>query len=232
MRRKECYPTLMRLWMSLVVLCVCLVMGRALRADGPFHFKLPAGWKDVSSGDIGETLSKFVRPEFAEQIRKANIAIYAFDPATGPAENMNVVLGDGSGTITDSVVKQLAANLSDTTLKMVGAKAEVTEAVTFELHGVRCGRIMYSFVLNDLAERGLVYLLPGATQLATVTFTAPTEVFQQHLSLYEASVRATEGVARPATGLPVWTYGVIAGIAAAAGAATRRRKARDQNKAA
>lgn len=230
MRRKECYPTLMRLWMSLVVLCVCLVMGRALRADGPFHFKLPAGWKDVSSGDIGETLSKFVRPEFAEQIRKANIAIYAFDPATGPAENMNVVLSDGAAPLTDSVVKHLAANLSASSSKMIGAKAELMEAETFELHGVRCGRVTYRFVLNDLAERGIVYLLPSATQLATVTFTAPEDVFEQHSSLYEASVAATDGIAQPATGLPVWMYGVIGAIAAAAAGAATRRKARDEKK--
>jgi hypothetical protein len=223
----------MRFGTSLAVLLLNLLMGATVRADGSFHFKPPAGWANVSSGDIGGNLSKLVQPEFVEQIRKANFAVYAFDPAAGPAENMNVVLRDGAASITDSAVTTLSAGVSDTLLKMVGSKAEVTEATTFELHGARCGRVMYNFALNGKSERGVAYLLPSATQVATLTFTAPKDVFERHLSLYEASVAATEGIAQPTTGLPSWMYVVIgAGAAAAASAATRRRKARNEKKGA
>ena len=63
--------------------CLSLLTSAIVRADGPFRFKAPAGWKDVSSGDTGGVLSKFVQPEFAEQIRKTKYAIYAFDPSAG-----------------------------------------------------------------------------------------------------------------------------------------------------
>lgn len=223
----------MRFWTSLALLLLSLFMGTTLRAEAPFHFKPPAGWQDVATGDIGGKLSAFVQPEFAEQIRKANFALYAFDPATGPGENMNVVLRDGAASITDATVNQLAAGLSDNLFKMIGTKAEVTEATTFVLHGARCARVMYNFALNGLLERGVVYLLPSSTQVATLTFTAPKDVFEQHLSLYEASVAATEGIAQPKTGTPWWLYAAIGASAGmAASAAVRRRKTSDEKKAA
>jgi hypothetical protein len=210
---------MMRLWATALVAAVTSCAATVFAEAGPFTFRIPEGWTDLSPGAPAANLER-VPPALAAEARSRRFAAMAIDldhVEDDFADNFNASVSPGDAEMTSAYVDTLAAELSRK------AATTVLEAGTVVVGGVDWGRIVFQ---KDTGTRRLwhiVYLIPHGeadpeeSSFATLTYTTTEARYPRAHQAFELAARATLG-ARPVQ--PVWRrYVVRARTAALAGAA-------------
>jgi hypothetical protein len=173
---------------------VVVVAGAAVaRADtAPFRLHAPEGWLVV---EAGVAAPKDAPPGFVAAVAQGHIVWIAGDTAaasTGFTPNMNLVVSDGGGTITDAALSEVSGKLA------AQLQAKEIERKIVSVHGVDAGRMVHERVEQGFTIRSILFILPGAgKKCGVVTCTCTTDQFPKYESIFDAAVRATEGVEAP-----------------------------------
>jgi hypothetical protein len=77
-----------------------------------------------------------------------------------------------------------------------GARLAFVEQGIVEIQGVPAMRVVADLTGPRKQLRMLVYMLPGGDTTAMIAYTADPRVYDRYLPLFEANVRAVQGVAR------------------------------------
>ena len=220
----------------LVGLVAWLVCATAYGAVASFEFHVPEGWTTIKDAKRLEEGVEALRStgamtkELAEKVRSTEAAISAERRIEGRnfAENMTAIVRDGAAPITQEGLDRLVDDFRRNGGKTLAPNVTLRSAEVITISGVACGKILSDTAVDGTTLRSVLYLLPSRTQMARVTFTAPSDVFEQHRTLYETVVASTGGITQPP--MPpgqriLIASGVVAAVSAAAAALARRRRA-------
>ncbi|HXO26010.1 MAG TPA: hypothetical protein VOA80_01570 [Thermoanaerobaculia bacterium] len=183
-------------WRGLLWLAPFAIVLGGAPAAADWGFQVPAGWVDLSGG-------KPAPPGMpAHEVAMARgCQAYAVDPASadnGYAEGMFAkvapmpMVADEAGfaPFMTSFAQSVHSTAPATRLAFV-------EKGIVEIQGVPAMRVVADLTRPGKQLRMLVYMLPGGDTTAVITYTADPRVYDRYLPLFEANVRAVQGVARP-----------------------------------
>jgi hypothetical protein len=172
-----------------------IVLGGA-PAAAEWGFQVPAGWVDLSGGKP----APLGMPEHEVAMARGCQA-YAVDPASasnGYAESMFAkvapvpMVADAAGFAPFMTSFAQSAHAT-----APGGRLAFAEQGIVEIQGVPAMRLVADMTGPRKQQlRMLVYVLPGGDSTAVIAYTADPRVYDRYLPLFEANVRAVQGVAR------------------------------------
>jgi len=181
-------------WRGLVWLAPFVIVLGGAPAAAEWGFQVPAGWVDLSGG-------KPAPPGMAasEVAMARSCQAYAVDPESagnGYAESMFAkvvpvaIVADEAGfaPFMTSFAQSVHASAP-------AARLAFAEQGIVEIQGVPAMRLVANLTGPRKQLRMLVYVLPGGDSTAMVAYTADPRVYERFLPLFEANVRAIQGVA-------------------------------------
>lgn len=159
-----------------------------------FDIPIPEGWVDLSPGvpksnytavKIDDTLAA----RFADTTRAAAISDEgrpSFYEARVSRQGF-VASGDALEKLAHDHVGGLG--------KSLGAEPQVSDLEVIPFAGAHAGRYSVTLSPQGRTLKMRVYVLPGLTSRATLTYTADERDYERHLPDFERAVNATTGVA-------------------------------------
>jgi hypothetical protein len=111
-------------------------------------------------------------------------------------------------------------------VKAMGFEYQAVKKEIVKIGGVNCGRMVGNLKTpNNTELTTLQYVIPGQGAAVTLTFTSQRTSFPRYETIFDAAARQTHGAAAPAVETPIWVYGIVGAVsAAAASLAGRVRK--------
>lgn len=182
-------------WRGLLWLAPFMIVLGGAPAAAEWGFQVPAGWVDVSGG-------KPAPPGMpAREVAVArSCQAYAVDPASARNSYSESI---AAKVVPASLVADEAGIAPFMTSFAQGVHATTPEArLAFveqgivEIQGVPAMRLVADMKGPRKQLRMLVYVLPGGDSTALIAYTADPRVYERYLPLFEANVRAVQGVAR------------------------------------
>jgi hypothetical protein len=170
-----------------------------------FKFAVPTGWVDLSPGTPPANMSRVPadqRQAFAEAVDSGKYPFIAADvdhADDGFTENVNATLLPGSETITPLLLDQIAVEL-EKGLQVNGQsfRPRVLEKAMVTIGGVRCGRYVNLLDVSGSRVQQIVYILPGRTNRAILTYSTTPEQFVKYRPVFDGAALATQGIEEPA----------------------------------
>jgi hypothetical protein len=206
------------------VVAALLAVSPALAGDtSPFTFHLPAGWTEVSPATLkDEALLKRLPPALAQAAQNVQVRWLAADldsTATGFTTNVNVVMQEGSGTVTQELVDQLAAQL----VQNFGGRKVDARLVT--LQGSAVGRVHTERDQEGVKVSLLQFLMPGRGRTAILSCTTTTDRYASQEPVFDKLAATTEGIHAPSlldgVGSAALTWGLIGAAIGGLGALSK-----------
>ena len=184
-----------------VLVAVLLIEGSAL-ADAPtsLRFKIPEGWVDLSSDAPRENFVG-LDPALAKAAQSSKLHKTAMDLAHGNdgfVENLTVALAPCPGPFDQKLVDELVTYFPDAVAhEAPGATIQTLSQSLVQIDNVNAGRFENVVVIEGVKIRQLVYVIPGGAECATMTYSTTEQAWPQYLAVFDASAKATTGVATP-----------------------------------
>jgi hypothetical protein len=172
-----------------------LLGSASARADG-FRFVVPPGWVDLSPTAPAKNFER-LPPEMAAQLRAQRLTFFAADVehASELMTNVSGVLIPGGGRITQATVDGAERQVTAEIIKQPGFAYRVTKSEIMDWDGVAVGRVFAELDNRGHLVKQLVFILPGATQTAMLTYAANESEFERYRPIFEAAARGTSGLA-------------------------------------
>jgi hypothetical protein len=199
-------------WRGLLWLAPLTIVLGGAPAVAEWHFQVPAGWVDLATG-------KHAPPGMpAREVALARgCQAYAVDPASagdGYSETMAArvmpapMVADEGG-----IAPFLTSYAQGVHRASPGAQLAILEQGIVEIQGVPAMRVVANLTGPRKQIRMLVYAIPGGDSTAAIAYTADPRDYARYLPLFEANVRAVQGVARAPLGARVghWLQGTWLG---------------------
>ncbi len=164
----------------------------------PFSFELPPGWLNLSPGAPPENFRGLPQAVIERARATAVTALDIAGAGDGFAENLNVVIARCPGRFNDALMEKIVAEAPKSIAREApGASFQLVERGVTPIAGVNAGRLVYDLTLGAQKLRQLQLHLPAGRVCAIATYTATPETFARYLPVFEASARATRGLAEP-----------------------------------
>ncbi|MFZ5784813.1 MAG: hypothetical protein ACOY3Y_00090 [Acidobacteriota bacterium] len=181
----------------LALLLAAPARGETVTAS-PFRFELPAGWLNLSRGAPPENFRGLPQAVIERARATAVTALDVAGAGDGFAENLNVVITRCPGRFDDALLEKIVAEAPRSIAREApGASFQLVERGVTSIGGVNAGRLVYDLTLGAQKLRQLQLHLPSGRLCAIATYTATPETFARYLPIFEASARATGGLAEP-----------------------------------
>jgi hypothetical protein len=185
-------------WLMIVVvwwLPAVAIAGSALQ------FQAPPGWVAWAPGAPAEDFARLPQGIQA-QGSTGRFAFLAASPERANPNfitNMNVTISRESAPITDRALREFSAELlmhfANEDPRKVQRQEVSRELIS--ISGVTCGRIVHVLDFGSVATEQVQYLIPGASDLAVITFSTTPEEFEHYQPMFAAAAEATRGIAEP-----------------------------------
>lgn len=156
-------------------------------AESPFRFKTPEGWLPCTSEHVALMSVGSLPPESLEA---------ALEPACEEAEcaRMTATVFPKAARISKAFLnEQVAALVSNSGAVWPGSTASVVEVETTKVAGIAAGRVVLDWHNGEVKKRQLIYLVPGGSHTAVVSYVAPAARFVALLPVFESSIAGTQG---------------------------------------
>lgn len=167
-----------------------------------WHFAVPPGWVDLSPG---QPLPAELPAEVTAAVHSGLYKAFAMDlhPANGGfKENLTAVVNPRALVADEGLLRKYVELLpAQAGREIPGANAGVLEQGIVSIQGVPSLRLVVAVIREDGSKlRMLQYIIPGGETSAALTYTSTAAAFPEHLPIFEAAARATQG-AMPAPAL-------------------------------
>jgi hypothetical protein len=178
--------------------------------SGPFRFVVPEGWTDLGPQSLARAWQG-VPPEVAAAARAHRYAAFAVDlrDREGGVATMMAMALPVARAVDDALLAKWASHAA---LQAAGAGDRLVERdrALVRIAGVRSGRLRFSRPQTD--EVLEMYLLPGGGRLAQLVFACPSARHAAYAPVFEATARATTGLAAPPWRWPAWLTPALSGL--------------------
>lgn len=181
-------------WRGLLWLAPFAIVLGGAPAAAEWGFQVPGGWVDLSGG-------KPAPPGMpAHEVAMArSCQAYAVDPASadnGYAESMFAKVAPAPMVADEAGFAPFMTSYAQGVHNSAPeAQLAFVEQGIVEIQGVPAMRLVANLTAPRKQVRMLVYVLPGGDSTAMVAYTADPRVYDRYLPLFEANVRAVQGVA-------------------------------------
>jgi hypothetical protein len=214
---------------------IVVVLAPSVAMAGAFQFRVPDGWTNLSPDAPPSELVK-APPQLLEQVRSAGFVFYAADLAhadDGFMENVNVTVGPGGERVTPAVLDDVASRMDAEVKKQGDASYRVIEKGVVTIGAATAGRFVGELGLQAMTVKQIVYLIPGASSQAVVTYSTTPAEFARYQPIFDAAAQATVGAADPPSTLQRYASragrgalvgGILGGLAALVAGLARRKK--------
>jgi hypothetical protein len=198
------------------VLLVLLFPSLALAAG---HFKVPDGWTDLTTPENRAVLAPEQRATLSQAIGGADF--FAGDLAHMSPKFMTNVIGNIRHEATQVNRLTLLGFAEGMSLGAArdGRKDAVLDSKMVDFNGVQVMRVVMKGQEQPVDVRSVCYLLPMAERTAILVFTTETSKLAEYEPVFDATARATTGLAaappEPGSvqiGNPKLVAGIIGGL--------------------
>jgi len=182
-------------WRGLLWLAPFAIVLGGAPAAAEWGFQVPAGWVDLSGGKPAPP----GMPEHEVTMARSCQA-YAVDPASadnGYAESMFAKVAPVPMVADEAGFAPFMTSFAQSAHATApGGRLAFAERGIVEIQGVPAMRLVADMTGPRKQLRMLVYVLPGGDSTAVIAYTADPRAYERYLPLFEANVRAVQGVAR------------------------------------
>ena len=205
--------------LRLCLFSASLALSAAAAPESVFKFHLPDGWLDLSPGAPEDNFNQ-VAPEVARIARNGRFAAYGFDIAGATdtfTANENVHVQEAKIQISQAILPQIRSEMQQAA-SSDGTPVTVIDASLRTIGGVESGRFISEMKVRGTEVRQITYLIPAATQTASLVFTVERSRFDEYVDKIDAAAMKTEGAgaaAAPGQGFD-WGQVALAGLLGAA----------------
>jgi hypothetical protein len=166
-------------------------------AAAQWHFEVPAGWVDLTTGHAAP---RDLPPDLIEAA--AHSQACAVDPASageGYRERMEAQIIPVAMVVDERALAPYISGYSKGLHRTdPAARLEIVEQGIVQVQGVPAIRIVADLSESKRHLRVLQYLIPGADSSASIAYFADPHAYGRYLPLFEANVRKIQGAAQPA----------------------------------